>query len=78
MANCEQCNQTFAAIRDWQRFCSTTCQQAWNRHHRKMEAVKKADQRAWLRKHPEIEIEKIDLGRLGILKPELNIKRRRL
>jgi len=75
MANCEQCNQTFAAVRDWQRFCSTTCQQAWNRHQYRLRAVELAEDRAWLRKQIGVEVKKSDLVK-RLVKSEPIIRKR--
>jgi hypothetical protein len=42
-AMCLWCQVEFYPNRDWQRFCSTGCQQAWNRHERKRMEVIAAD-----------------------------------
>jgi hypothetical protein len=43
---CEHCGTEYVQNRDWQRFCSTTCNNAWNYQQRKREEVARAGRRA--------------------------------
>ena len=40
---CGHCGTEFMQNRDWQRFCSTKCNNAWNYRQRKRAAVARAE-----------------------------------
>jgi hypothetical protein len=40
---CEHCGDEFVQNKDWQRFCSTKCNNAWNYQRRKREQVQQAE-----------------------------------